>query len=122
MNLTSVRGRYRWAGAVLAALALVLPVSSASAATFPSWWPTGSAQGAGVAAGLQGLGCDQANSEPEAGVAGGVENHVCGGVTITFIGPAIGQIGTAIGPTIIGATVLAPIAVSNGGVQQVAVP
>ena len=119
MNLTSVRGRYRWAAAALAALALVLPVSTASAATLPSWWPTTSPQ---LAAGLQGLGCDQANSEPEVGVAGGVENHVCGGINISFIGPAIGQIGTAIGPTIIGATVLAPIAVSNGGVQQGAVP
>jgi hypothetical protein len=43
---------------------------------------------------------------------------VCGGVTLAFVGPTVGQVASAIGPTIIGAPViLAPITVSNGPVQ-----
>jgi hypothetical protein len=45
---------------------------------------------------------------------------VCGGVNLSFIGPQIGQVAVAMGPTIIGAApvLVAPIVVSNGSVLQ----
>ena len=46
------------------------------------------------------------------GDAGATFNQVCGG-GVAFIGPAIGQIGTVVGPTIIGSVVNAPITSSN---------
>jgi hypothetical protein len=42
-------------------------------------------------------------------------NQICG-VALAFVGPSTGQIGAAIGPTIIGSIVVAPITVGLGPV------
>jgi hypothetical protein len=108
-----LRRRHLPVAAVLAALALSAPVSSASATVWPSWNPN-VMPGSGVGT----AGCLGTNRPSQVGGPGGVGQAVCGGVTIAFIGPQVGQIASAIGPTIIGSPViLAPITVANGSVQ-----
>jgi hypothetical protein len=102
--------RHLPAAAVIAALALSVPVTGAEASPWPSWTPSD-----GTAAACLG-------SSPRAvnGAPGSLGTAVCGGVTIAFVGPQVGQIASAVGPTIIGAPVIAaPITVSNGPVQAV---
>jgi hypothetical protein len=110
--------------AAIAALALAAPVSGASAAVTPVGFPgADSAFGAigvpgGIAQGGQAngpSGCTDANAPSGIGDAGATVNQVCG-VTLAFIGPSIGQVSSAIGPTIIGSAVLAPVTVSAGPV------
>jgi hypothetical protein len=43
---------------------------------------------------------------------------VCQGAGLSFIGPAIGQVATVIGPTIIGPVANVNVAVSAGAVAQ----
>jgi hypothetical protein len=54
------------------------------------------------------------------GATGGVDTHVCVGAGLAFVGPAIGQIATVIGPTIIGPAVIGTSVQSAGDV--IAVP
>jgi hypothetical protein len=103
-RLGTRRRQLRTLSAVMTALAVAAPVSDATAAIFPG----GVAQG-GQANGP--AGCVDANQPSGVGDAGAVANQVCG-VTLAFVGPSTGQIATAVGPTIIGSTVLAPITVS----------
>ncbi|MCW3017034.1 MAG: hypothetical protein JWO02_4126 [Solirubrobacterales bacterium] len=94
--------------AAVAALAVVTPVSGAGAAVLPG----------GVAQGGQAnapSGCVDANAPSGVGDAGATVNQLCG-VALAFVGPSTGQLATTIGPTIIGATVLAPVTVSPGPV------
>jgi hypothetical protein len=102
-------------------LALAVPVSTASAELGPLG---GAGNNVQPGSGVGWAGCSGVNKPSQVGGPGGTGNGVCGGVTISFIGPAIGQISSAMGPTIIGAApvVLAPIAVSNGSVQQGSIP
>jgi hypothetical protein len=114
-------------------LAVAVPVSSADALTWPSGFSTafpagwtGTAAYAGVVntpvstptvGGQAGsFGCGS-NTPSGNGPAGGNTNQACGTV-LSFIGPSVGQVATVIGPTIIGATVLAPITVSAGPVSN----
>ena len=48
------------------------------------------------------------------GRTGGNEDAQCQGAGLQFIGPAIGQVAAVMGPTIIGATILAPVQTSAG--------
>jgi hypothetical protein len=97
-------------------LALAVPLSSASA----QLGPPGSGNNVQPASGIGGPGCAGVIEPSQVGGPNGFGNGVCGGVTISFIGPQIGQVASAMGPTIIGAApvVLAPIVVSTGSVQQ----
>jgi hypothetical protein len=100
--------------AATVALAVAAPVSSAMAAVVPG----GVAQG-GQANGPSG--CVDANAPSGVGDAGATVNQICG-VALAFVGPSIGQVATAIGPTIIGSTVLAPVTVSSGAVAVSSLP
>jgi hypothetical protein len=51
------------------------------------------------------------------GNVGEVHNQVCEAGGLTFVGPAIGQIATVIGPTIIGPAVIGNSVVSAGDVS-----
>jgi hypothetical protein len=102
-------------------LAIAAPVSGASAAVTPLGFP-GAGTGftpvglpSGVAQGGQAnapSGCVGPNGPSGVGDAGATENQQCG-VTLAFVGPSVGQVAAAIGPTIIGSTVLAPVTVTN---------
>ena len=49
---------------------------------------------------------------------GGTENEICqGGGGLAFVGPAIGQVATVIGPTIIGPSQTGTVVVSPGNVN-----
>jgi hypothetical protein len=118
-------------------LALAVPISGASAATAPAALPGGALGGVGFPSGAtavpigpqgsiggtvlslpyngptQDPGCATAgNTTQLLGKAGGPEYQVCAG--LSFIGPAIGQINSQVGPTIIGSVILSPI-VQGGG-------
>jgi hypothetical protein len=102
----------------MAALAVAAPVSDASAAFTPIGVPGGVAQG-GQANGP--ALCTDANAPSGVGDAGATVNQICG-VPLVFVGPTVGQIATAIGPTIIGSTIVAPITVTPGPVVVSSVP
>jgi hypothetical protein len=51
-----------------------------------------------------------AGTAPGVSAVGGTFHQICG-TTLVFVGPSIGQVATAIGPTIIGSTIIAPIGV-----------
>jgi hypothetical protein len=105
---------------VTSVLALAVPLSSASAQVVPPGAGSNVQPGAGIGA----AGCSGVNGPAQVGGPNSFGNGVCGAVNISFIGPQIGQVASAMGPTIIGAApvILAPIAVSNGSVQQGSVP
>jgi hypothetical protein len=104
--------------AATAAVAVAAPVSGASAAFTPIGVPGGVVEG-GQANGPSG--CIGANAPSGVGDAGATVNQICG-VALAFIGPSTGQVATAIGPTIIGSTILAPITVSPGPVAVTSLP
>jgi hypothetical protein len=102
----------------MGALAVAAPVSSAGAAFPPIGLPGGIGQGGQANAPA---GCVGANAPSGVGDAGAASNQICGAV-LAFVGPTTGQIATAIGPTIIGSTILAPITVSPGPVAVNSLP
>jgi hypothetical protein len=60
--------------------------------------------------------CSGINGGDVQGPPGSSSNQVCIGAGLSFIGPAIGQIATVIGPTIIGPAFVGSINVSAGNV------
>jgi hypothetical protein len=102
----------------MAALAVAAPVSGANASATPFDVAGGVAQGGQANAPS---GCVGSNAPSGVGDAGATSNQICG-VTLAFVGPSIGQVSTAIGPTIIGSTVLAPVTVSSGPVAVSSLP
>jgi hypothetical protein len=102
----------------MAVLAVAAPVAGASAAVPAFDVPGGVAQGGQANAPS---GCVGSNAPSGVGDAGATDNQLCG-VTLAFIGPSIGQVSSAIGPTIIGSTVLAPVTVSSGPVAVSSLP
>jgi hypothetical protein len=124
-QVTSVRGRWSSSrrrllalSAALAALAVAAPVSGARAAFPPIGVPGGVAQG-GQSNGSSV--CVDSNAPSGVGDAGATVNQICG-VAVPVVGATIGQVATAIGPTIVGSTVLSPITVSPGPVAVTSVP
>jgi hypothetical protein len=113
-RVRSTRGRLLALSTVLAVLAVAGPVSGASADLLPG----------GVAQGGQAnapAGCVGSNAPSGVGDAGATSNQLCG-VTLAFVGPSIGQVSVAMGPTIIGSTILAPVTVSGGPVAVSSLP
>jgi hypothetical protein len=102
----------------MAALAVAAPVSGAQAQLPPIGVPGGIAQGGQA---IAPAGCVGPNGPSGVGDAGATFNQVCG-AALVFVGPSIGQMATAIGPTIIGSTVAAPITVSPGPVAVTSWP
>jgi hypothetical protein len=103
--------------AALVALAVGAPVPGASAAILPGL-PGGVAQGGQANAPS---GCVGSNAPSGVGDAGATVNQICG-AGLVFVGPSVGQVATAIGPTIIGSVVVAPITVSPGPVAVSGLP
>jgi hypothetical protein len=66
-------------------------------------------------------GCVDSNAPSGVGDAGATVNQICG-VVLAFVGPSTGQVATAIGPAIIGSTVVAPVTVSSGPVAVSSLP
>jgi hypothetical protein len=134
-----IRERRLAAAAAAGALALAAPIPAASAATTlfgfrgvafaPIAFPFGTTAFSAAPQGAVGVnqlngptavsGCGS-NRPSTLGSAGGTTAESCIAV-LSFIGPAIGQINSQVGPTIIGSTVLAPI-VMTGGNTVTAVP
>ncbi|MCW3048691.1 MAG: hypothetical protein JWO74_2975 [Solirubrobacterales bacterium] len=116
MRLRSVRGHGLAVAVATAVLALAVPVSTASAQIVPPASGNNVQPGSGIGS----AGCSGANEPAQVGGPNGIGNGVCGGVNLSFIGPQIGQVAVAMGPTIIGAApvLVAPIVVSNGSVLQ----
>ena len=112
--LNSGRGRLVALSAATVALAVAAPVSGTRAAVVPG----------GVAQGGQAdapSGCVDSNAPSGVGDAGATVNQICS-VVLAFVGPSTGQVATAIGPAIIGSTVLAPVTVSSGPVAVGSLP
>jgi hypothetical protein len=107
-----IRKRIVAAASIAGVLAVAAPVSSASAAVFPlaGGLPTVSAIGGNQ---IGTAGCVGTNRPSFGGNAGSTSNQTCGAL-LSFNGPSIGQIASVIGPTVIGASVLAPVTVSAG--------
>jgi hypothetical protein len=61
--------------------------------------------------------CSRPSAEGQGGT-GAADHQVCQGAGLSFIGPAIGQIATVIGPTIIGPAANLNVVVSAGAVAQ----
>jgi hypothetical protein len=60
--------------------------------------------------------CSTASPFDGQGRVGGINNQVCMGAGLSFVGPAIGQVASVIGPTIIGPAVVGISVVSAGNV------
>jgi hypothetical protein len=103
--------------AATGALALVAPVYSASAQITPFGIPGGGVGGPDTALGPS---VCPSTAPTTIGPAGGTTAQACGDL-LSFVGPAIGQISSTIGPTIIGTNV-APITVSAGPATVSSVP
>jgi hypothetical protein len=115
-RLSSGRRRLLALSAAMAALAVAAPVSGAAVSPIVvpgGVWQGGQANAPG--------GCVDANAPSGVGDAGASVNQICG-VDVVFVGPSTGQVATAIGPTIIGSIVVAPITVSPGPVAVSSLP
>jgi hypothetical protein len=93
--------------------------AQASAATFPSWSFPASVNGFAPPLGDGGVGsrngaCGSSSGAEGQGGTGGTNAYTCLGAGLVFVGPAIGQIASVIGPTIIGPGVVGSINVSAG--------
>jgi hypothetical protein len=106
--------------AATAALAVGAPV--AGAATFPNWTAPSVISSGTAGLNLPGGGdtataggaCGTPTGGEGQGGTGGTAAQACLGAGLSFIGPAIGQIATVIGPTIIGPAVVGTSIVSAG--------
>jgi hypothetical protein len=113
-RLSSGRRRLLALSAAMAALAVAAPVSTTRAQVVPGGIVQGGqANGSSV--------CVDANAPSGVGDAGATVNQICG-VAITAVGASTGQLATAIGPMIVGSTVVAPITVSPGPVAVTSLP
>jgi hypothetical protein len=125
-TMTTVPRALAAALAIALTLGVSVPVASAATPGTPSFstpWglsqpasfvplSTSGAVGSGVAA-TAGP-CGTATGAYGQGAAGGTAAQVCMGTGLSFVGPAVGQIATVIGPTIIGPAVIGNVVVSAG--------
>ena len=112
------------ATALVAAAALAAAVPAADASTVPpaTALPVGGpisfpAFDAALPVGgiASGAGpCGSASATPGQGATAGTSAQVCTATGLTYIGPAIGQVATVIGPTIIGPAVVGTVVTSAG--------
>lgn len=111
--MRSIRSRLVAFAAAAGGLAIAGPVPAASADGFPIGGPGFS------------LGCADVPIVGTAGqvaAAGGATLQQACGAVLAFNGPAIGNVSSVIGPTIIGGPVLAPVTASTGGPNIVSAP
>jgi hypothetical protein len=65
-------------------------------------------------------GCSSTDVGSPSQSTGGTENQICqGGGGLVFVGPAVGQVATVVGPTIIGPSQVGTVVVSPGNVNVV---
>jgi hypothetical protein len=107
------------AAAVAGGLAAAGAPAQASAATLPSWNFPASINGFAPPLGDGGVGsrngaCGSSSGAEGQGGTGGTNAYLCVGAGLVFVGPAIGQIASVIGPTIIGPAVVGAVNVSAG--------
>jgi hypothetical protein len=101
--------------AVLAAAAMAALAPAADASTTLLPWPGGAgAVGVGAPGSLGATGCGPAHGSEGQGAVGVTENSVCGGVNLVFVGPAVGNVSSVIGPTIMGPGFAGQVIVGNG--------
>jgi hypothetical protein len=119
--MLSTRKRLAAAIAAIGVLATAAPGASAAITGFPGFpgvAPLG-LPAAGNAAGALGN-CSRSSAEGQAGT-GTISNQVCQGGGLSFVGPAVGQVASVIGPTIIGPTSIGSVVVSAGNVSAAGV-
>jgi hypothetical protein len=97
--------------AVIVTVALAAGVPAANAST-PFTAPGVGNAGAGLA-GVAGA-CSTVSPHSGQGATAGTASQVCMGSGLSFVGPAIGQVATVIGPTIIGPAVIGSVVVAAG--------
>jgi hypothetical protein len=102
------------------AMAVAGPVSAASAQITPIGFPTGGGWGPGSSQGCANV--PIVGTAGQIGAGGGATIQQACGAVLAFNGPAIGNVSSVIGPTIIGGPVLAPVTASTGGPNIVPVP
>jgi hypothetical protein len=121
--MTSIRRTTAAALAASAALSVGVPAASARSAATPAGpltsqllpgfggWP-GGANGSASISGA----CGTSTGPHGQGATGGTAAQICSGAGggLSFVGPAIGQVATVIGPTIIGPGVIGNVVVSAG--------
>jgi hypothetical protein len=108
-------GALTFAAPVAGASAAITPFSFfGSLAPFAGFVPSGTSLVGAPQTGVGISGCGE-NRPSVIGGSGTASAVSCFSV-LSFIGPAIGQINSQVGPTIIGSTILAPITLSAGPV------
>jgi hypothetical protein len=119
--MKSLRRRLVAVAATAGALTVAAPVCAASAQTItPVGFRTAGGMGLGPSQGCADV--PIVGSAGQIGASGGATLQQACGAVLAFNGPSIGNVSSVIGPTVIGATVLAPVTASTGGPTITSVP
>ena len=118
--MSSIRQRLVAVAATAGVLTIAAPMSAASAQITPAGFPTGGGTGLGPSQGCANV--PIVGTAGQLGASGGATLQQACGAVLAFNGPSIGNVSSVIGPTIIGATVLAPVTASTGGPTLVSAP
>jgi hypothetical protein len=102
----------------LCALAMLTAAAPAARASTPGFLDTTPLGGLGIhSGGVVGTpGACGTSAGSDVGSWSGTTDIVCVGAGLSFIGPAVGQVASVIGPTIIGPVVIGKSVVSGGNV------
>ena len=102
--------------AALATAALAVGAPAAGATTWPAFSAVSSIPTGGLSLPANAAGpCATISNEPQ-GSIGGTEASVCQGSGLSFVGPAVGQVATVMGPTIISPGFAGTVIVTGGNV------